>query len=182
MCKFLQSSFPKIKYFSCIQEKERYKEPVRESLKALLAIGWTVEHSDVEVPSNNRNSTRRTSKANPVSIMCYLTFSSDGYRLPQSYNFFEILYIFTHSYFSLSLTHSLLTHSLSPSHTHTHTRALIPIQEPILTQCCTRDYDMTTYSLSLSLSLTHTHARAHAHIPIQEPILTQCCIRDYDVT
>ena len=113
VCKFVQSSFLKIKYFSCIQEKERYKEPVRESLKALLAIGWTVEHSDVEVPSNNRNSTRRTSKANPVSIMCYLTLSSDCYRLPQSYNFFfAVLYLFTHSYFSLS-------------HTHTHT---IPIQ------------------------------------------------------
>jgi len=133
VCKFLQSLFPEIKYFSCIQEKERYKEPVRESLKALLAIGWTVEHSDVEVPSNNRNSTRRTSKANPVSNVCYVTFSSDCYRLPQSYNFFAVQYIFTHSYFSLCL-------SLSLSHTNTHTH--IPIQEPVLTKWCTRDYDI----------------------------------------
>ncbi|CAB0015938.1 unnamed protein product [Nesidiocoris tenuis] len=44
-------------------EKERYKEPVRESLKALLAIGWGVEHTEVDIPSNNRgNSVRRQSK------------------------------------------------------------------------------------------------------------------------
>jgi hypothetical protein len=48
---------------------------VRESLKALLAIGWTVEHSDVEVPSNNRNSTRRTSKTSPVSITYYVYYN-----------------------------------------------------------------------------------------------------------
>lgn len=64
--------FSKIKLSSYIQEKERYKEPVRESLKALLAIGWTVEHSDVEVPSNNRNSTRRSSKTSPVSINSFM--------------------------------------------------------------------------------------------------------------
>ncbi|KAJ8959410.1 hypothetical protein NQ318_022100 [Aromia moschata] len=40
-------------------EKERYKEPVRESLKALLAIGWSVEHTEVDLPSNNRNSVMR---------------------------------------------------------------------------------------------------------------------------
>ncbi|XP_033608233.1 ryanodine receptor isoform X6 [Cryptotermes secundus] len=59
---------PRLKPYGMLNdyEKERYKEPVRESLKALLAIGWTVEHSDVEVPSNNRNSTRRSSKTNPV--------------------------------------------------------------------------------------------------------------------
>lgn len=64
--------FSKIKLSSYIQEKERYKEPVRESLKALLAIGWTVEHSDVEVASNNRNSTRISSKTSPVSINSFM--------------------------------------------------------------------------------------------------------------
>lgn len=44
-------------------ERERYKEPVRESLKALLAIGWSVEHAEVDVPSTNRSSLRRSSKS-----------------------------------------------------------------------------------------------------------------------
>ncbi|XP_067007679.2 ryanodine receptor [Anabrus simplex] len=56
---------PRLKPYNMLNdyEKERYKEPVRESLKALLAIGWTVEHTEVDVPSNHRNSTRRASKA-----------------------------------------------------------------------------------------------------------------------
>lgn len=53
--------------FFSIQERERYKEPVRESLKALLALNWTVEHSDVDAPLSNRGSTRRQSKPNLVS-------------------------------------------------------------------------------------------------------------------
>ncbi|XKL68210.1 hypothetical protein PGB90_003701 [Kerria lacca] len=44
-------------------EKERYKEPVRESLKALLAIGWSIEHSESDVPLSNRGSIRRQSKS-----------------------------------------------------------------------------------------------------------------------
>lgn len=39
-------------------EKERYKEPVRESLKALLALGWTVEHSESDLPGSSRGSVR----------------------------------------------------------------------------------------------------------------------------
>lgn len=51
------------------QEKERYKEPVRESLKALLAIGWSIEHSEVDIPSNNRgNSIRRQSKVSIAQL------------------------------------------------------------------------------------------------------------------
>ncbi|XP_017777975.1 PREDICTED: ryanodine receptor [Nicrophorus vespilloides] len=55
---------PRLKPYNMLNdyEKERYKEPVRESLKALLAIGWSVEHTEVDVPSNNRNSIRRSSK------------------------------------------------------------------------------------------------------------------------
>lgn len=53
------------------QERERYKEPVRESLKALLALGWTVEHSEVDVPLSHRGSTRRTSK--PI-IVCFSSY------------------------------------------------------------------------------------------------------------
>ncbi|XP_046400098.1 ryanodine receptor isoform X3 [Ischnura elegans] len=57
-------SHPRLKPPSMLTEyeKERYKEPVRESLKALLALGWSVEHSEVDIPSNNRNSGRRSSK------------------------------------------------------------------------------------------------------------------------
>lgn len=41
-------------------------EPVSESLKALLALGWTVEHAEVDVPLSHRGSTRRQSKPNVV--------------------------------------------------------------------------------------------------------------------
>lgn len=44
-------------------ERDRYKEPVRESLRALLAIGWTVEHAEVDVTTSSRNSLRRSSKS-----------------------------------------------------------------------------------------------------------------------
>ncbi|XP_049853809.1 ryanodine receptor isoform X5 [Schistocerca gregaria] len=60
---------PRLKPYNMLNdyEKERYKEPVRESLKALLAIGWTVEHTEVEIPSNSRNSMRRSSKGGEQS-------------------------------------------------------------------------------------------------------------------
>lgn len=56
---------PRLKPYNMLSdyERERYKEPVRESLKALLAIGWSVEHAEVDVPSTNRNSMRRSSKS-----------------------------------------------------------------------------------------------------------------------
>lgn len=56
---------PRLKPYNMLNdyERERYKEPVRESLKALLAIGWSVEHAEVDVPSTNRNSVRRSSKS-----------------------------------------------------------------------------------------------------------------------
>lgn len=56
-----------IKFTINSQEKERYKEPVRESLKALLAIGWNIEHSEADVPLSSRNSMRRQSKPSMVS-------------------------------------------------------------------------------------------------------------------
>lgn len=51
-----------------LQERERYKEPVRESLKALLALNWTVEHSETDAPLSHRGSQRRQSKPSVVSI------------------------------------------------------------------------------------------------------------------
>lgn len=62
----VNKTHPRLKPCSMLNdyEKERYKEPVRESLKALLAIGWSIEHTEVDIPSSNRNSTRRTSKTN----------------------------------------------------------------------------------------------------------------------
>ncbi|XP_043461888.1 ryanodine receptor isoform X4 [Leptopilina heterotoma] len=56
---------PRLKPYNTLSdyERERYKEPVRESLKALLAIGWSVEHAEVDVQSTNRNSLRRSSKS-----------------------------------------------------------------------------------------------------------------------
>ena len=68
----MNKTHPRLKPYNMLNdyEKERYKEPVRESLKALLAIGWSVEHAEVDVPSTNRSSMRRSSKSqvnqNPV--------------------------------------------------------------------------------------------------------------------
>lgn len=57
-----------MKQISSWQERERYKEPVRESLKALLALNWTVEHAEVDGMPSHRGSTRRQSKANVVRL------------------------------------------------------------------------------------------------------------------
>ncbi|KAJ8665342.1 hypothetical protein QAD02_007004, partial [Eretmocerus hayati] len=56
---------PRLKPYNMLNdyERERYKEPVRESLKALLAIGWSVEHAEVDVATSSRNSLRRASKS-----------------------------------------------------------------------------------------------------------------------
>lgn len=70
-----QKTHPRLKPYNMLNdyEKERYKDPVRESLKALLALGWTVEHSDSDgLPGSSRGgSIRRSSK--PVNlILCIL--------------------------------------------------------------------------------------------------------------
>lgn len=44
-------------------------EPVSESLKALLALNWTVEHAEVDAPQSHRGSTRRQSKPNVVRML-----------------------------------------------------------------------------------------------------------------
>lgn len=61
----MNKTHPRLKPYNMLSdyERERYKEPVRESLKALLAIGWSVEHAEVDVPSTNRSSMRRSSKS-----------------------------------------------------------------------------------------------------------------------
>ncbi|XP_046677460.1 LOW QUALITY PROTEIN: ryanodine receptor-like [Homalodisca vitripennis] len=70
-----QRTHPRLKPYNMLNdyERERYKEPVRESLKALLAIGWTVEHTEIDIPSNNRGSVRRPSKPNVVSLAAGFT-------------------------------------------------------------------------------------------------------------
>ncbi|XP_055318049.1 ryanodine receptor isoform X5 [Sitodiplosis mosellana] len=69
---------PRLKPYSMLNdyERERYKEPVRESLKALLALNWTVEHADVDAPPSHRGSTRRQSKPNIHED--FRDFQSDG--------------------------------------------------------------------------------------------------------
>lgn len=72
----VNKTHPMLKPYNTLNdyERERYKEPVRESLKALLAIGWSVEHAEVDVPSTNRSSMRRSSKSqvSENSIYIYL--------------------------------------------------------------------------------------------------------------
>jgi ryanodine receptor 2 len=59
-----QKSHPRLKPYGMLTEyeKERYKDPVREIMKALLALGWSVEHSDSDMPGSSRGSIRRSSK------------------------------------------------------------------------------------------------------------------------
>lgn len=73
-----------------LKERERYKEPVRESLKALLALNWTVEHADTDAPLSHRGSTRRQSKANVVRfsstiVNCMKCLVKKTTNLPNSY-------------------------------------------------------------------------------------------------
>lgn len=51
---------PRLKPYHMLTEyeRERYRDPIRESLKALLAIGWNVEYADYEAANANRNSMR----------------------------------------------------------------------------------------------------------------------------
>nr|AHW99829.1 ryanodine receptor [Sogatella furcifera] len=65
-----QKTHPRLKPYNMLNdyERERYKEPVRESIKALLAIGWTVEHSEADVPLTSRGSIRRQSKPNAMQV------------------------------------------------------------------------------------------------------------------
>lgn len=67
----VNKTHPRLKPYNTLSdyERERYKEPVRESLKALLAIGWSVEHAEVDVPSTNRSSMRRSSKSQVRKII-----------------------------------------------------------------------------------------------------------------
>ncbi|XP_035793570.1 ryanodine receptor-like isoform X10 [Anopheles albimanus] len=57
---------PRLKPYNTLSEyeRERYREPVRESLKGLLALNWRIEHSEGDVPLSNRGSMRRQSKPN----------------------------------------------------------------------------------------------------------------------
>lgn len=65
-----QKAHPRLKPYNMLNdyEKERYKDPVREALKALLAIGWTIEHGEGDVPLSHQGSTRRSSKPAFVCI------------------------------------------------------------------------------------------------------------------
>uniref|UniRef100_A0A182MMK6 Ryanodine receptor 3, brain n=1 Tax=Anopheles culicifacies TaxID=139723 RepID=A0A182MMK6_9DIPT len=62
----VNKTHPRLKPYNTLSEyeRERYREPVRESLKALLALHWRIEHSEGDVPLSNRGSMRRQSKPN----------------------------------------------------------------------------------------------------------------------
>ena len=49
-----------------VQTKHRYTDPVRESVKAMLAWGWTLEQDQARFSSNRDSIKRRASKANIV--------------------------------------------------------------------------------------------------------------------
>lgn len=45
-------------------EKERYKEPIRDGIRALLALNWTIEQGDIDMAA--QTAARRSSKADLV--------------------------------------------------------------------------------------------------------------------
>ncbi|XP_023248075.1 ryanodine receptor [Copidosoma floridanum] len=69
----INKTHPRLKPYSMVSdyERERYKEPVRESLKALLAIGWSVEHAEIDVNIPTRNSLRRSSKSQVDAVNAF---------------------------------------------------------------------------------------------------------------
>lgn len=78
----VNKTHPRLKPYNMLNdyERERYKEPVRESLKALLAIGWSVEHAEVDVPSTNRSSMRRSSKSQVRNCVYYIFVAKEKER------------------------------------------------------------------------------------------------------
>ncbi|XP_041353187.1 ryanodine receptor-like isoform X2 [Gigantopelta aegis] len=61
-----KKSHPLIKPFHLLDEKakRRYTEPVRENLRTMLALGWTVEQDKNRVSTTRESIKRRASKAN----------------------------------------------------------------------------------------------------------------------
>ena len=50
-----------------IQARQRYMNPARESIKAMLAWGWTLDQDQSRFSSNRDSVKRRASKANVVT-------------------------------------------------------------------------------------------------------------------
>ena len=55
------------------QERERYREPVRQALTALLALGWTVEYGEADTLSPKGSIRRSSSRQDVVSAEQLLT-------------------------------------------------------------------------------------------------------------
>ena len=51
--------------YDLLQERERYRDPVRQALTALLALGWTVEYGEADT-LNSKGSIRRSSSRQDV--------------------------------------------------------------------------------------------------------------------
>lgn len=47
------------------QERERYREPVREAIKALLALSWNIEYESMENTSAGREQLHRQDTVSP---------------------------------------------------------------------------------------------------------------------
>ena len=64
-------------------ERERYREPIRDSLKALLALGWNIEYADYEAANANRSSMRRSSSTfvrQTLLTRCYYGILNDFFH------------------------------------------------------------------------------------------------------
>lgn len=61
---------PRLKPYHMLSdyERERYREPIRDSLKALLALNWNIEYAEYESANTNRSSIRR-SAANANTVL-----------------------------------------------------------------------------------------------------------------
>ena len=76
-------------------ERERYREPIRDSLKALVALGWSIEFADYDAANSNRNSMRRSSTVIFYNFLCWVLIMilldksfcfQDGGTTPYNYN------------------------------------------------------------------------------------------------
>ena len=57
-----QKLHPRLKPYHMLgeYERERYREPIRDSLKALVALNWNIEYADYDSANANRSSLRRS--------------------------------------------------------------------------------------------------------------------------
>ena len=58
-----------------VQERERYREPVRDAIKALLAIKWKIEYESEGVSTSGREQVHRQDTVRKSNVLLSLSLS-----------------------------------------------------------------------------------------------------------